>query len=114
MRMFVDSGAIFLHRQPIDFRKSIQGLTLLVEQELLQDPFCGALYLFTNRARDKIKILYWDTTGFALFYKRLEKNRYKWPSNNGSNIMPLNDAQLQYLLAGFDIVGHTPFYLAAA
>lgn len=114
MRMFVEPPAIYLCRQAVDFRKSINGLALIVEQSMERNPFDEALYLFTNRARDKIKILYWDTTGFALWYKRLERNRFKWPCKNSTEYMELNGQQLQWLLGGFDIVGHAPFFHSAA
>lgn len=114
MRMFVDPPAIYLCRQTMDFRKSINGLALIVEQSMARNPFDAALYLFTNRARDKMKILYWDATGFALWYKRLERNRFKWPCKNNTECMELNEQQLQWLLGGFDIIGHAPFFLSAA
>jgi transposase len=58
--------AVYLHRAPIDFRKSIDGLATLVEQELGLSPFGTALYVFINRRRDKIKALYWHRNGFCL------------------------------------------------
>ena len=70
---------VFLYRQAIDFRKSITGLAILVEQELGHSPFGSARYVFVNRQRDKIKALYWHRNGFCLWYKRLEKERFAWP-----------------------------------
>jgi transposase len=66
-------SAVYLHREPVDFRKSINGLSVIVESDMAMSPFSGALYVFINRARDKLKLIYWDNSGFALFYKRLEK-----------------------------------------
>ena len=60
---------IYLYREPVDFRKSYRGLAAIVEQELGHNPFEGALYAFTNRRRDKIKLLYWEDNGFVLYYK---------------------------------------------
>ena len=60
MKMFVQPSAVFLHRDVVDFRKSINGLTAIVEYELNADPFTGALFVFCNKAKDKLKILYWD------------------------------------------------------
>lgn len=57
----------------MDFRKSIDGLVAIVEGELERDTYTGALFLFPNKAKDKLKLVYWDKTGFALLYKRLEK-----------------------------------------
>ena len=66
MKMFVDPPPIYLYRDIVDFRKSINGLALVVEQELERSAFEPALFLFCNRARDKLKILHWDSTGFGL------------------------------------------------
>ncbi|WP_369857695.1 IS66 family insertion sequence element accessory protein TnpB [Candidatus Thalassolituus haligoni] len=66
------SVRVFLYNQPMDMRKSIDGLALIVEQQLEQRPFDGDLFVFCNRQRDKIKLLYWERNGFVLWYKRLE------------------------------------------
>ena len=108
MKLFVDPPPIYLYRDIVDFRKSINGLVLVVEQELDRSPFEPALYLFCNRAKDKIKILHWDTTGFALWYKRLEKSRFKWPRNYSKSELSLDEQQLDWLLRGLDIIGHAP------
>ncbi|WP_299020014.1 IS66 family insertion sequence element accessory protein TnpB [uncultured Photobacterium sp.] len=79
MKGLINPPAIYLYRHFVDFRKSINGLAALVESETTLALDSGALFLFTNKQRDKIKILYWDTTGFALWYKRLEKDKFKWP-----------------------------------
>jgi transposase len=70
---------VYLCREPVDLRKSIDGLGTLVEAGLERNPFEGALFVFTNRRRDKLKILYWERNGFVLWYKRLERERFKWP-----------------------------------
>lgn len=105
MEMFINPNQIYLHRDIVDFRKSINGLSLIVEQELDLDVYSSALFLFCNRGRDKLKILYWDRTGFAIWYKRLEKQKFKWPTDT-SPVMNLSQQQLTWLLSGFDIVGH--------
>ncbi len=111
MRCFVDPPEIYLYRDVVDFRKSINGLAMIVEQDLNRSPFNPALYIFCNRARDKLKILYWDNTGFALWYKRLEKAKFKWPNSLSASSLTLNAQQLTCLLDGYDIVGHQPFFL---
>jgi len=68
-----ETAEVYLCRDPVDLRKSIQGLSVLVEQTLGLDPFAARLYVFCGRRRDKIKILYWERSGFVLWYKRLEK-----------------------------------------
>lgn len=75
MKMFVDVPDVYLHRQFVDFRKSINGLSALVDSELQLPVLSGALFVFCNKGRDKLKILYWDQTGFALWYKRLGATR---------------------------------------
>lgn len=112
MRCFIEPSAVYLYRPSVDFRKSINGLALIVEQELELDPFNTSLYLFSNRARDKIKILYWDKTGFALWYKRLEKARFKWPARC-NDVFEVSEQQLHWLLMGYDIEGHQAIYFAA-
>ena len=114
MRACVDFSAIYLYRDPIDFRKSIIGLVVLVEQELCRSAFDSALYLFCNKSRDKLKMLYWDNTGFALWYKRLEEQHFKWPKKSEQTEMQLTTTELNRLLSGYDIVGHTPLkYLSS-
>jgi transposase len=73
MKMFVSPPRIYLHRQFVDFRKSINGLSVIVESEMDLPIMSGGLFIFCNKAKDKLKILYWDKTGFALWYKRLKK-----------------------------------------
>ncbi|PMG53606.1 IS66 family insertion sequence element accessory protein TnpB, partial [Vibrio lentus] len=65
----------------------------------------GALFLFTNKQRDKIKVLSWDKTGFALWYKRLEKAKYKWPTKEKNEVFTLTQFELDRLLSGFTIIG---------
>ena len=93
---------IYLYREPIDFRKQANGLAVLVEQELGQSPFTGALYAFTNRQRNKIKCLMWEDNGFILYYKALAEEKFKWPSP-ADELMPLTGEQINWLLDGYDI-----------
>ncbi len=106
MKMFVEPSAVFLHRDIVDFRKAINGLAALVEDELNRDAYTGALFVFCNKAKDKLKILYWDKTGFALWQKRLEKQKFKWPSKVNGNEFALSAEQLDWLLSGYDVLGH--------
>ena len=94
--------AVYVHRLPIDFRKSINGLSALVEQELRLDPFANACYVFSNKRRDKVKILVWQRNGFWLCYKRLEQDRFVWPQEDQA-VMRLSIQQLQWLLSGVDL-----------
>ena len=101
-----DLPSVYLHRDFVDFRKSINGLAGIVEAELELPVMNGALFVFCNKGRDKLKILYWDKTGFALWYKRLEKDKFKWPTKLTTSTMSLSEHQLNWLLSGFDIEGH--------
>jgi transposase len=94
---------IYLCKNSVDFRKSIDGLGALVQEELKLDLFEPALFVFCCSKRKRIKILYWDKTGFALWYKRLEKDRFPWPSNNQSEIVTIKSKELRWLLDGIDL-----------
>lgn len=98
---------VYLHRQPVDGRKHINGLALLVEQALGLDPFAPALFVFGNRRRDRIRILFWERTGFWLMTKRLEADRFKWPGAD-AEILALSVEQLHWLLAGIDLAAMRP------
>ena len=74
-----DAGAaIYLHSDPVDFHKSINGLSVIVEQAMGLSPFESGVFVFCNRRCDKLKVLYLGKTGFALWYKRLEKDKFKY------------------------------------
>jgi transposase len=93
MKMFVDVDEIYLHRDAVDFRKSINGLVLIVEQEMKLSPLADALFVFCNKGRDKAKVVYWDRTGFCLWYKRLEKVRFKWPRQAQNPVRNLTEEE---------------------
>jgi transposase len=99
---------VYLCRQPVDFRKGVGGLSVLVEQALGLDPFAAALFVFTNVQRNKIKLLYWERNGFCLWYKRLEKERFKWPRHLDDDTITLSGQELNWLLDGFDVWRHPP------
>ena len=94
--------AVYLHREPIDFRKSINGLAALVEHDLGLDPFAQAAYVFGNCRRDRVKILGWNRNGFWLLHKRLESERFIWPRQN-QRMIELTVQQLHWLLEGIDL-----------
>ena len=104
--------AVYLHRAPVDFRKQINGLAVLVAESMQLDPLKPALYVFVNGARNRIKVLYWDQSGFCLWYKRLEKEKFKWPRRYPASMMTLSEHQWQWLLSGYDIIGHSPLEYA--
>jgi transposase len=98
----LDEGLkVYLHREPIDFRLNINGLATLVETALGLDPFAACAYVFSNRRRNRVKILGWDRNGFWLLLKRLEKDRFVWPEAHA--VPTLTVEQLHWLLEGIDI-----------
>ena len=90
---------IYLHRGSTDIRKSFDSLHALVAQEMKQNPFDGALFVFCNRRRTMVKVLYWDRDGFAIWMKRLEQGTFRIPKSNDPHIV-LDPAQLSMLLEG--------------
>jgi transposase len=89
---------IYLACGHTDMRKSINGLSAIVEGSFKLDPFAAALFVFCNRSRDRIKILEWDSDGFWLYFKRLEKGRFRWPSVGYEMTMTLEHDELYHLL----------------
>ena len=95
-------GSVYVAVGSTDMRKSINGLSILVEQALDLNPFSGDLFVFCNRMRNIVKILYWDRNGFCLWHKRLEKDRFRWPQS-ADEVLNIDQHQLQWLLSGLDI-----------
>ena len=111
------SDHIYVYRDPVDMRKAMTGLSALVATELDRNPTDGSLYVFINRARDKVKLLIWHVNGYWMLYKRLEKQRFKWPDWFEGESLELSVEQLDYLLDGYDLNGmrpHRPVYFEVA
>jgi len=94
--------AIWLYHEAVDFRKQIDGLVMLISSELSMQPTCGELFIFRNRQANKIKLLWYDFNGFWLCYKRLEKGRLKFPTNQLETLILTRD-ELSWLLSGLDV-----------
>jgi transposase len=94
---------VHLCAHPVDFRKGMASLAALVESHLQLNPFADALFVFSNRTRNAIKLLYWERNGFCLWQKRLEKDRFIWPKPNPAGVVTLTVQQLNWLLEGYDI-----------
>lgn len=93
------SVRVFLHREPVDFRKAHDGLVAIVRQALKQNPLDGSLYVFLNRRRDRVKLIQWDGNGLWLHYKRLEKGTFRFVDEG-----PLiTRAQLSMLIEGIEL-----------
>jgi transposase len=98
-----DFEKIYLHKEFVDFRKSVNGLGIIVEEEMNLNLFEKLLFVFCNKTRKRIKILYWDRTGFALWYKRLEKDKFFWPQKLEDETITLTTQQLEWLLEGYNV-----------
>lgn len=92
--------SVYLSCGHTDMRKSINGLMMIVKESFELDPFTGALFVFCNKSRDRIKILEWDADGFWLYLKRLERGRFKWPQVGDEPTMTLTGEELATLLDG--------------
>lgn len=110
--MMVDFSRVNIYVYPgsTDMRKQINGLALLVEQELQDNPFSGNVFLFCNRRRTHLKALYWQTNGFWLALKRLERDRFPWPQDT-EEARRISVEELGMLLAGIDFFrAHQPLH----
>jgi len=96
---------VYLGLGTTDMRKSIDSLSILVSEHLEQDPFSGHFFVFCNRRRTILKILYWDRNGFCLWHKRLEQDKFCWPKGE-KELDALSSRELNWLLEGLDI--HQP------
>jgi len=99
------SVKVFLALDPCDLRKSFNGLSAVVREQLRENPLEGGLFLFTNRRRNRLKILYWDGTGLWVLNKRLEKGRFSWPAGvrQKDGKLYLSNAALALLLEGVEL-----------
>jgi len=98
---------VFLYRRPTDMRKSFHGLIALTESELQQDPLSGSLFVFVNRRRDRIKILYWGQSGFCIWYQQLQQGTYQLPrheSLDDQDTLEVTRSQLSLILDGIDLM----------
>jgi transposase len=94
---------VYLAPGPTDMRKSIDGLATLVSGVFQLNPFSESWFVFSNRRRDKLKILRWDHNGFWLYYRRLERGRFQWPSSDAGQTLVIGRRQLGWLLDGLSI-----------
>ena len=99
MLMLPSTLRVLLYREPVDMRKSFDGLECLVRDGLGEDPLSGSLFVFANRRRDRVKLLLWDRSGFWIWYKRLEEGTFHFPSESGE----IKASDLGLLLEGIDL-----------
>ncbi len=98
----VGTARIFVRPGATDLRKQINGLVLLVQEQMELSPYAASLVVFCNRERQLLKAVYWDRTGFCLWMKRLEKGRFPWPRTAAEARREIDAEQLRMLLTGID------------
>jgi len=91
---------IFLYRPPADMRKGFDGLSGMVAEQFTESLFSGALFVFLNHRRNRVKILYWDRDGLALWHKRLERGKFQMPADKDGKAVELTTAEISMLLEG--------------
>ena len=97
VRVFVATG-------PADLRRSLDGLSALVREGMRGNPLSGHLFVFHNRRRNRSKVLYWDRSGMCVWYKRLERGRFHFPTS-AEPALEIEWTDLQLLLEGIDLAG---------
>ena len=100
---FPSALKVYLAIEPVDMRKQFNGLWTLAEDQMKEDPRQGALFVFTNKPRDRLKMLYWDGSGVWVLAKRLEQGRFSWPLGGNGVKLSLTPEALTMLLAGIDL-----------
>jgi transposase len=102
-----DGVRIWLATSPVDMRRSFDRLAEHVRTILVGDPTSGHLFVFRNRGGERLKILWWDRSGYAIYYKRLERGTFAFPSADEASVA-IDSGQLMKLLSGLDIAYHSP------
>lgn len=101
MLRMTPSCDVYLAPGATDLRNNIDGLALMVKNQFRLDPFSKSLFVFCNRKRDKLKILFWDKNGFWLYYRRLEEGNFNWPQPEpGKRMIAVTEQQLSWILDG--------------
>lgn len=103
MKAIKSFDLIFIHRGYVDMRKSITGLSIIVSEDMHLDLKSHSLFIFCNKRRTRLKILYFDHSGFALWYKRLETSKFSWPHRLEEETVEVSTKDLELLLSGVNI-----------
>ena len=103
MKSIYDFKNIVIHKKPVDFRKSINGLSIIISEDCQLDLKSESLFVFTNKRRSHLKILYFDKSGFALWLKRLEGTKFSWPKKIEQDMINIEAKDLELLLEGLNI-----------
>lgn len=104
MLTWPSSVRVFVYTEPTDMRRSFDRLSNMVKELLQEDPFSGHLFVFVNRRADRVKILFWDRSGFCLFYKRLERGVFRLPRGEEAT-REVDVVRLMLILQGLDLSG---------
>lgn len=107
MRTAISFPKVYLHLGKVDFRKQAHGLALLVQHELNLSPLEHALFVFVSKDRRRMKVLYWDESGFALWSKILEKDRFPVPKKDNQT-MVIDAQTMDLILRGYDVLKTKP------
>lgn len=109
MRDIKSFTSVFIHREPVDMRRGIHGLSEIVQLANMGALQGNHLFVFCGKRRNSIKILYFDKSGFALWQKKLEANKFPWPRKLKEEVVHLNPQQMSWLLEGYDVWKMRPF-----
>lgn len=101
--------SVFIHREPVDMRRGINGLSTIVQGAMMGNLMEKNLFVFCGRRRHTIKVLYFDKSGFCLWQKRLEKDKFPWPRKLTEPVVTLEPEQFAWLIDGYDIWKMKPF-----
>ncbi len=103
MKSIYDFKSLYIHRDPVDLRKSINGLCVIVKEEMGLDLKSSSLFIFCNQRRSHMKILYFDRSGFALWLKRLEGSKFSWPKLHNEKTVLIDSKNMALLLEGINV-----------
>jgi transposase len=103
MKSIVSFQSLYIHRDPVDMRKSINGLCAIVKEEMRLDLRSPSLFIFCNKKRSHMKILYFDRSGFALWLKRLEESKFPWPLKFAQETVTVSCKEMEMILEGINI-----------
>ena len=94
---------LYIHREFVDMRKSITGLSAIVSEEMGLDLKSNSLFIFANKRRTHMKILYFDHSGFAVWHKRLEVGKFPWPKDMRDSVIEISHSDMDLLLSGVNV-----------
>ena len=109
MKPLAQFKKVFIHRDYVDMRKSINGLSQIVELASMGNLMDPHLFVFSGKSRATIKLLYFDRSGFCLWQKRLEQDKFPWPKKSLDVVVSITSEQLTWLLDGYDVFKLKPF-----